>query len=254
MIRALPRFKGAIRSNLSCAFRLSHLPRRWCSSSLVDRRLSKALEKEIEHEATVADDKKVCPTFPGFELVNDGMNVLLKRQLENETITVRFHIQLSTGEDSESEEEEGSTVAAVTSNFSGLKNLFGASNEPEEVQVDASAITNRYFTAVVEKGSEALFFDCSWTSAKLQIMRVTFCQTASAAHRLAVFGDEADFTAYEGPEVSDLSDTLSTLWYEYLNSRGVDASMGVFMTSYSKFKEQQEYVAWLDQILKFVQR
>jgi len=251
MLRAFPRLlaRSATRSNLGCA---SWLTRRWCSG-LVDRKLVHALETEIEHEAAI-DDKKECPKLSNFEVAPDGMHIDLKRKMGKETVTVRFLVQVSTDEDSDVEDDAPSTpVAAITSNLAGLKNLFSSSDRPEAESVSDDAIANRYFSVVIDKGAQALLFDCAWQDSRLRINHVAFFADATAAHRVAALGDDANCTTYEGPEVSDLSDSLSALWYDYLMSRGVNETMGGFMTAYSKYKEQQEYVAWLAHTLKFVQ-
>jgi hypothetical protein len=233
------------------------LPRRWCgSSSRGDRKLSQALQKEIDHEAQ-NEDKQISSKLGDFEVVTEGMNVQLKRQIGKEGITVRFLIQVVETHDSDSmsEEEEASRspVAAITSNLAGLKSMFSSPTEEPEAEIVSESIANRYFSVVVEKGSRALLFDCAWQERRLRINHLAFFPDAKSAHRVAVLGDDAENTGYEGPEVSDLSDDLSTLWYEYLMARGVNETMGAFMTSFSKEKEQQEYVAWLGQTLKFVE-
>jgi hypothetical protein len=233
---------------------LNLLPRRWCASR-IDRKLSQALQKEIDHEAQ-NEDKGGTPKLRDFEVVTEGMNVQLKRQMGKQLITVRFLIQVNTHEDSDSmseaEETPRSPVAAISTNLAGLKSMFSSAAEPPEPENSSDSIANRYFSVVIEKGPQALLFDCAWQENRLRINHVAFFADGKTAQRVATRGDDAE-VGYEGPEVSDLSDDLSSLWYEYLMSRGVNETMGAFMTSYSKHEEQRAYVAWLGQTLKFVE-
>jgi hypothetical protein len=202
----------------------------------------RALETEIEHEATHDDNKKPCPTLEGFMTSVNGMDVALRKPHGKESITIRFAIQVTEHEDESDEDSSysnASPVAAISSSIGGLKNLFGSAAEPEPDVEQAATGATRYFSVVVEKG-------------RLIITHVAFFANAALAHKAAVEGDNPDITTYEGPAVSELSDALSTMWYKYLVARGINDKLGSFMISYSKFMEQKEYVAWLGQTLKFV--
>lgn len=51
---------------------------------------------------------------------------------------------------------------------------------------------------------------------------------------------------YEGPPISNLDPELQLLLERYLEERGINAELAVFLPDYVDQKEQKEYVAWLE--------
>ncbi|KAI9694294.1 MAG: hypothetical protein M1820_009053 [Bogoriella megaspora] len=58
---------------------------------------------------------------------------------------------------------------------------------------------------------------------------------------------------YAGPPFGNLDEELQVLMEKYLEERGVNAAMAVFVPEYIDYKEQREYLSWLDNIKKFVE-
>ncbi|KAI9139810.1 mitochondrial glycoprotein [Paraphysoderma sedebokerense] len=58
---------------------------------------------------------------------------------------------------------------------------------------------------------------------------------------------------YVGPVFSDLDDVVQEKFYEYLQARRIDSALAEFIPSYIEWKEQKEYVKWLDSVKKFVE-
>ena len=60
---------------------------------------------------------------------------------------------------------------------------------------------------------------------------------------------EADWKrkgVYAGPPFENLDEDLKDLITKYLEERGIDANMATFLPNYVDFKEQKEYVRWLE--------
>ncbi|EDO14987.1 hypothetical protein Kpol_387p13 [Vanderwaltozyma polyspora DSM 70294] len=56
---------------------------------------------------------------------------------------------------------------------------------------------------------------------------------------------------YHGPPFSNLDEELQESLELYLESRGITSELSSFITSYSEFKENHEYVNWLDNLKQF---
>lgn len=51
---------------------------------------------------------------------------------------------------------------------------------------------------------------------------------------------------YAGPPISNLDPELQAMLDKYLEERGIDAQLASFLPEYVDYKEQREYVKWLD--------
>jgi len=101
-----------------------------------------------------------------------------------------------------------------------------------------------------DKGN--LAFDCEWEDGRVLIHRIGYVKdstlladTAESQTKLAKL--------YPGPYVQELEPTLVELWGDYLSDRGINEEMAYFISDYSAFKEQAEYVGWLKQMKNFVE-
>lgn len=65
---------------------------------------------------------------------------------------------------------------------------------------------------------------------------------------------EAEITrelVYHGPPFSNLDEELQESLEVYLESRGVNEELASFISAYSEFKENNEYISWLEKMKKF---
>lgn len=53
-------------------------------------------------------------------------------------------------------------------------------------------------------------------------------------------------SVYEAPPFDNLDQELQSMIYQYLEDRGIDTELAVSLPEYVNFKEQREYVQWLD--------
>lgn len=59
-------------------------------------------------------------------------------------------------------------------------------------------------------------------------------------------------TVYRGPPFSHLDTDLQAMYENYVRERGVNEQLAWFLTRYVDYKEQREYVLWLENMKKFV--
>lgn len=59
-------------------------------------------------------------------------------------------------------------------------------------------------------------------------------------------------TVYTGPPYGNLDEDLQVLLEKYLEERGVNTALAVFVPEYIDFKEQKEYMKWLNDTKNFI--
>lgn len=57
---------------------------------------------------------------------------------------------------------------------------------------------------------------------------------------------------YSGPPFANLDEDLQVLMERYLDERGINTALAIFVPDYIDMKEQKEYVNWLENVKSFV--
>jgi len=60
-------------------------------------------------------------------------------------------------------------------------------------------------------------------------------------------------TLYTGPPFNNLDEDLQILLEKYLDERGINTRLAIFIPDYIDHKEQKEYIRWLNSIKSFVE-
>ncbi|KAK9123868.1 hypothetical protein Sjap_013470 [Stephania japonica] len=63
-----------------------------------------------------------------------------------------------------------------------------------------------------------------------------------------------DVDAYEGPEFSSLDEQLQKALQKYLEIRGIEPSTTNFLHEYMVKKDGKEYLTWLKDVKKFIEK
>lgn len=63
-----------------------------------------------------------------------------------------------------------------------------------------------------------------------------------------------DELAYEGPDFSDLDENLQKAFHKYLEIRGIKPSTTNFLQEYMMNKDSKEYLHWLQNLKKFIEK
>lgn len=79
----------------------------------------------------------------------------------------------------------------------------------------------------------------------IQIQNVGYFAKADLANAASAEKEWTRQSLYSGPPFGNLDEDLQTLMEQYLEERGVDNALAVFVPEYIEFKEQQEYIRWL---------
>jgi complement component 1 Q subcomponent-binding protein len=58
---------------------------------------------------------------------------------------------------------------------------------------------------------------------------------------------------YSGPPFANLDENLQMMLERYLDERGINAALAIFVPDYIDMKEQKEYLRWLSNVKDFVE-
>jgi len=239
----------------------STTPLRWAPAGEVDEELSAKLDSELqfegelkEAEQTPASVKDFLDNSP-FKIQDTPGNedVVLKREFGNETITVTFSISdLSNfepdmyNEDSALGDEE--LPAHEREAIEAEEGADGEGVEGEETPIPCR------LNVVVEKGAGKGCLNIEAVAQDGQIMvenfyyfkdpKIAHSSDAEAAHKAQ--------DVYPGPPFGSLDQDLQDLMERYLEERGVNQALALFVPDYMDVKEQREYQAWLKDVKNFI--
>lgn len=118
--------------------------------------------------------------------------------------------------------------------------------EEEEVDEDEAPSIGYgiLFEVAVQKGGETVEFACV-AGETLQIRNVSHMPAGARDNT------EDDLDVYGGPRFEDLEEEVQQGFYDYLAARKIDDDFSHFVLSYSRKKEQDEYMNWLNGLSKF---
>lgn len=126
----------------------------------------------------------------------------------------------------------------------------GAEGEGDEQEQSFPARVN---VVVTKPGKGALAIECIAQDGMIVIENTYYY--ADAAHAIAKtpekMAERQDM--YVGPPFSNLDEDLQVLLERYLEERGVNAALAIFVPDYIDMKEQREYLRWLSNVKDFVE-
>ena len=115
-----------------------------------------------------------------------------------------------------------------------------ASNEDEEPSFPARV------NIMIEKvGKGTLQIVTTAQDGEISIDNVYFFKDAELADAKTAELDWKRRNLYEGPPFGNLDEDLQVLLERYLDERGVNTALAMWVPEYIDFKEQREYVNWL---------
>ncbi|KAJ1913369.1 Mitochondrial acidic protein mam33 [Tieghemiomyces parasiticus] len=241
------------------------------SQGLADKDLAHCLDSELSYELENQGEK--VPDFLESFLEKDlfkvkdvpGQNeVALIRTFGTETITVTFSIaEIHNAEDMMDNELDNldaeTTEAAETSGSARQSSSVpeAADEANEEDDEDMPLPENNYpvrFNVTVEKpGTPVLSFDLTAEDGDYGVDHICVYRDAKTARTQTAEADYARRGHYLGPNFGFLDDDLKSAFETYLEERGIDSSLAIFIPDYIEYKEQGEYVRWLKDIKKVIE-
>ncbi|KAK4700154.1 hypothetical protein P7C70_g6100, partial [Phenoliferia sp. Uapishka_3] len=234
----------------------STIPRATFTSSAFTRStptpLSLKLQEEISFEQENAESEE-----PAFlqDFKKDGVwkiedtpgadEVVLTRTWENESIRLLFSISdLDAGDvepESFDEAEADGAVAEPTE------------SEGAEEEGEASFPVEATITVTKSNGGGALTIDAVAQDGLFSISNISFYNDAKLANGLTAEDDWKRQGLYIGPDFQNLDEAVQTEFENYLEERGINSDLALFIPDFAEYKEQKEYLTWLTSVKKFVE-
>mmetsp|Transcript_10504 Transcript_10504/g.26654 ORF Transcript_10504/g.26654 Transcript_10504/m.26654 type:complete len:273 (+) Transcript_10504:156-974(+) len=116
--------------------------------------------------------------------------------------------------------------------------------EADEDGIYEEEETTIVFNVHVTKDNKTLTFECNTDGIAFEVENI----------QLADDDGPLDVIEYEGPNFNDLEDDLQDGFIDYLNERGVDFEFVQYLFALAVDKEQREYMSWLENVKKFIEK
>ncbi|TGZ81206.1 mitochondrial glyco protein [Ascodesmis nigricans] len=254
----------------------------------VDEELSIKLESELQLELEMAENeedpvplsiKEFMDSSP-FK-INDQPGqeqVELVRKFGDETIRVSFSIADINNIDNENlndhslfddQHSEDGQVPASSDQSGGAQSVqakregrvasaedpaaeeeFG--EEEEEEDISEESFPARVQVTIEKPNQGALQIDAVAQDGMIVVDNVFFLKNANLASARTAEADWERRGVYAGPPFSNLDEDLQVLLERYLDERGINTSLALFVPDYIDYKEQKEYLSWLENLKGFV--
>ncbi|KAJ9085328.1 Mitochondrial acidic protein mam33 [Entomophthora muscae] len=206
------------------------------SSGLVDADLKSTLARELgyekdEGEVEASEEMKEYMEKLPFKIIDKAGEdeVKLVRTFGNETIQVTFSIK-------DLEIPPESTV-------------------PEGEEVDESAIPNhpvRTTIDITKDGAGTMTFEAVIDDGYFNIEMASYYKDSKLAIEDSSEAEWKRHALYGGPVFQDLDEGLQVLFERYIEERGITTDLALFIPNYIQYKEQKEYMKWLENVHDFV--
>ncbi|KAL1301657.1 hypothetical protein AAFC00_005877 [Neodothiora populina] len=110
----------------------------------------------------------------------------------------------------------------------------------------------RVQVTVTRENKGALAIECLAQDGEITIDNVYHFPTAELAEAKTAEQDYTRRSLYTGPPFGQLDEDLQVLLERFLDERGINTSMALFIPDYMDMKEQKEYIRWLGNMKTFV--
>ncbi|OMJ79710.1 hypothetical protein SteCoe_20231 [Stentor coeruleus] len=203
-------------------------------SSVVNKRLIKALEKEFEFEQSQYKvDESVAPFLQesGFEIIDlEGSTLVkLKKKIHGNEVEVTFNARSPYSDEGQQEEQE----------------------ENQEQEEEQAQDNNTEFQVTIKKAGkkEGIVYECVSAQSEIQISNIVYSDDVNTTEKISTYNS---MNEYRGPDFTTLDEKLQTAFVEYLKTHGVNEDLAVFVETYSIDKEHRLYMEWIGKMKDFI--
>ncbi|KAJ5377588.1 uncharacterized protein N7496_004997 [Penicillium cataractarum] len=220
-----------------------------------DIELIAKLEEELKHEkASGQEDAKEQQASIDYTLeagqwqakdVEGEQEVVLTKTFGNETIRVTFTVADINNLAEDPMDDLADDALADEGDYQ---------NKPAEGEDEILPPTfpARINVTIEKPNNGALLVQAVIQDGDLQIEEISHFKNAEIANAQTAEKDWSRQSFYAGPPAENLDPELLAFWGRYLEERGLNLEFQNMVTDYIAFKEQKEYVRWLDNVRKFV--
>nr|CAG8449972.1 15692_t:CDS:2 [Entrophospora candida] len=202
---------------------------------------SESLEKQPEFIKEFLDNNPFK-----IEDKRGSNEVKLTRTFGNEKIRLLFDVSFNENQSDQFDFPEDEEESGVES-----ENTDDDLDDDDENASDGSMVTR--CNIIIEKDNHgALGFETSVSDGIFIINYVTYYKDAKLSYDWSAEADWKRRGHYPGPQFETLDNELQALFEKYIEERGIDTAVALFIQSYVEYKDQREYVNWLEKVEKFI--
>ncbi|RIB29628.1 mitochondrial glyco protein [Gigaspora rosea] len=209
------------------------------SHNSYNKELAIKLAEELKYEKENESDSSEPSFIKNFLSENPfkiedklGSNeVALTRAFGNEKIRLLFDINTS--------EQQADSIS------------LSGDEEEDDNEIDQS-LPIRCSITIEKPGKGALGFESIIADGVFLINYVSYYQDAKLAGDWTAEADWKRRGYYPGPSFETLDNDVQVLFEKYLEERGINTAVALFISNYAEYKEQNEYMKWLENVRKFV--
>lgn len=118
---------------------------------------------------------------------------------------------------------------------------------------DAESFPARVNVVIEKPGKGALSVETVAQDGMIVIDNVYFYPNAEHAHAKSADAEYGRQSLYVGPPFGNLDPDLQVMFERYLDERGINTALALFVPDYIDMKEQNEYMSWLNNVKSFVE-
>ncbi|KAJ7982977.1 mitochondrial glycoprotein [Mycena polygramma] len=229
-------------SRIPTASRAFSVSARSLKAGSADVLLSQKLAEELQYENDEAPEGE--PDFltafkeQGNWKIQDtpGSNeVVFTRQFGNESIRLTFSVADLQGQEEPNEYDEGADE-----------------EEQHEEEQQAADIIRAVVSITKSAAPGAIEIDMTAQGGQFLIENVAYYPDSKLGHATSVEADWQRRGLYIGPDFTTLDVTVQENFEKFLEERDLGQSTAFFIPEYAQYKEQREYVRWLEGVKNFV--
>jgi len=236
----------------------------------VDSQLKSKLQSEISFEKEMKETLDELSGFEEFfkkspfklhETPGHGI-VTLTRQYGTENIKVTFDISDLQSrhqdddldrfeeemEEDDKEEEKKPALSTQPKDDDDLEEI----DDDDEEDGESHSFPLRCTVLVEKPNSGALLFETTAQDGIFMIDSVSFVKSNKIATTESAEGEYQRQVVYPGPDFRMIDQDVQTLFEGYLEERGINSAMALFLPEYCEQKDQKEYVNWLHSVANFI--
>ncbi|KAI7898189.1 mitochondrial glycoprotein [Cokeromyces recurvatus] len=211
------------------------------ANGAVDADLAHKLEEEIKYEKS--DENVNQPEFIKEFLEANSFQIDDKPGVDEVTLTRTF----------------GNEKIRVLFSISDINNTTPDEFLPEDDMAvaeddeeEAISFPVRASVTIEKDGHGAVTIDTIAQEGQISVESVMYYKDSKMANEQSAEADWQRRGLYIGPQFAELDEGLQNQFERYLEERGVNAALANFLPGYVEYKEQKEYVQWLQNMKNFV--
>ncbi|EMR08415.1 hypothetical protein PNEG_03251 [Pneumocystis murina B123] len=222
--------------------------------SIVDKELSERLTSEIQLEiSSVKEVPENIKTFMDnnlFEINDheDSNEVELVRQFKNEKISVSFSISDINNLESEDEYYQENENESMQNNTLNTKDDLPQFNKDDSTY----SFPVKCNITITKPKLGTLALDAVTQDGVFMIDNILYYKNDDLALTQTAEADWQRRGIYMGPSFQSLNEDIQVMFERYLEERGINTSLALFIPEYVSYKEQKEYLNWLQNVKRFI--